>query len=279
GGRGKNQKEKRKMKLLKRKRERLSKEKNKKEKEGENKKAQKKEMKDIDTKAKSIGVKKFKKSESERKFDRLIEIGSLEELNYLVSVLSPKEIDKFIDHYKQMKHSGNIENKKTYKVVTGSKDYRGLIKNLKSGLGEDLSKEYELLKGEISGLRKRGEDVLIEDLKLTSVPFKIKLFLATADKKDLYKVKKIFEDVKADLEKNKIEMSKKEEEIKKRLKEKEEDKRKEETASQDIIIKKEKGFAKKGISKDKESKKKLSALSSPTFSKKKNPKKKNNQKD
>jgi len=153
------------------------------------------------------------KGNAEKKFEYFVDVGNLEELNYLINLLDPHQIEKFMHHYKEKKHPKNVEDFQTYKVVTTSKDYKELIERLKEGLGEKLISEYDDLKKEISDIRKKGGDVLIEDLKLSSVPLKIKLFKATMEKKDFYKIKKILKEVKDEINEVKKIILKKEEEI------------------------------------------------------------------
>ena len=69
--------------------------------------------------------------------------------------------------------------------------------------GEVLIREYEELKEKIRELRRGGEDVDYEELKLMEASLKINVFKMTHDKKEFDKVQRIFKEVKKSLGKRK----------------------------------------------------------------------------
>ncbi len=134
---------------------------------------------------------------SERKIKSLLGVGHLEELFYLLGILKDDDVNAFIKHYKELKIKS--EDTKVDRIMLGARDSNELLGLLKKELIGLLNEEYDKLKQEISSERKRGADVYIEDISAMTIPLKIKMFSATAKKKDYYKVKKIIATVEKSL--------------------------------------------------------------------------------
>ncbi len=65
---------------------------------------------------------------------------------------------------------------------------------------EDITAQVELLKTEMSTLRKSGIDTTIPRLKSLNLPYKIKVLEQPKDPKYLNNIKKIIEEVKTEIE-------------------------------------------------------------------------------
>jgi len=76
-----------------------------------------------------------------------------------------------------------------------------LAKFLKERSVDFLHGRHHELKEEMSKLRKEGRDVNDVDLRLMSIPLKIKLFEVSLNKKDFYKVINLIEKVEKELKK------------------------------------------------------------------------------
>ncbi len=134
---------------------------------------------------------------TESRIKKLLDFEHLEELFHVLNMLNDKQVESFIKHYKASKDK--TKDKKIDKIIKESSSRKELIEKIKDELVAMLNSEYALLKEEISSKRKSGKDVYIEDLKLMSVPGKIKMFNATSDKKDFYSAKKILHEVRESL--------------------------------------------------------------------------------
>lgn len=158
------------------------------------------------TQTKNINRKENKNLKiTEKKIKKLLDFEHLEELYFILHLLNDKQIESFINHYKNFK----IKNSKDQKIdalIKRSKTSSELFDLVKLELIKSKKEEYIKIKQEISGLRKKGFDVYIEDIKLMSVPLKIKIFDATSDKKDLYRINKIIIDIESSLTSKKIEI-------------------------------------------------------------------------
>lgn len=165
----------------------------------ESKKSKKTQAKKIDRKEnKNLKI-------TEKKIKKLLDFKHLEELYFILHLLNNKQIESFINHYKNSK----IKNSKDQKIdalIKRSRTSSELFNSVKLELIKSKKEEYIKIKQEISSLRKKGLDVYIEDIKLMSVPLKIKIFDATSDKKDLYRINKIIIDIQSSLADKKTEI-------------------------------------------------------------------------
>ncbi len=144
-------------------------------------------------------AKKYKTFLSEKKLNHLLKIGDVEEFYYLANILKENEIEAFIEHYKLKKP--NPKENRISAMIHRAKTPSELLDIVKSESANHLKERYDDLKKLISEKRKKGKDVYVPDIKLMSVPLKIKIYLATMEKKDFYKVKKMLDDIQAELEK------------------------------------------------------------------------------
>ncbi len=136
---------------------------------------------------------------TESKIKKLLDFDHLEELFHVINLLTDSQVEEFIKHYKNSEIAGS-KDKKIDSIFKKSKTKKDLIDSLKKELINSLKAEYNDLKEKISSQRKKGYDVYIEDLKSMSIPLKIKMFNATSEKNDFYKIKKIIHEVKESLE-------------------------------------------------------------------------------
>jgi hypothetical protein len=74
-----------------------------------------------------------------------------------------------------------------------------VINYLKEEVIGSLKSDYENLKEKISELRKEGKDVSHSQLKIMSIPLKIRIFAVSFSKKDFDKIMGLFEQVNKNL--------------------------------------------------------------------------------
>jgi hypothetical protein len=104
-------------------------------------------------------------------------------------------VTKFLKHCKKAK--AKAKDATLAKIISSSKDSNDLIQNLKKEIISSADRELEEIKQRLTTSRKQGEDCLIEELRLMSLPSKIRLFDATENKDDLNKIKQIINSLKA----------------------------------------------------------------------------------
>ncbi len=148
-------------------------------------------------------VKKIKVTE--RKIKSLLDVEHLEELLHIMHILKNEDIEIFIKHYKEAKIKSRDE--KIDRIIKNCKNNDDLLDSLKKELIEKLHNEYENLRKDISDKRKIGYDVYIEDVNSMSIPLKIRMFEATSERKDYYKVKKLIKEAEDSLNKKTKESS------------------------------------------------------------------------
>ena len=154
-------------------------------------------------KEKAIKIKKKEKKRiTETKIKKLLNIEHLGELFYLLHLLNAEDIGKFIMHYKESKVISKDE--RVDRIIRNSKDSKDLFELLKKELIEELNEEYAEIRGDISVERKKGKDVYIEDIASMSIPLKIRMFNATSEKRDYYKVKKLLHRINKLIERKKL---------------------------------------------------------------------------
>ncbi len=146
---------------------------------------------------------------TEAKIKTLLDVQHLEELFFLVNLLNDKQIEIFLQHYKKSEIPPSPD-AKVDTIVKNSKNKLELVNSIKSELLESLKDSQDKIRQKVSELRKKGADVFIEDLKSLNIAQKIKLFNATAKKEDFYKIKKVHEEVSAELKSIEEKMPKKE---------------------------------------------------------------------
>jgi hypothetical protein len=73
----------------------------------------------------------------------------------------------------------------------------------KEELGNFLNEKYNDIHEKVSEIRKQGKEATVLTFKLMMIPLKIKMFLATCEKKDFEKVLNMIEEIKRDIPKNK----------------------------------------------------------------------------
>lgn len=85
-------------------------------------------------------------------------------------------------------------------MVKKAENKSDLIDSLKEELIKDLYHEYQKIQKEVRTHIKRENDLYVAELKLIGIPPKIQMFDKTAKREDYYKVKKIFHDVKKEID-------------------------------------------------------------------------------
>jgi len=74
-----------------------------------------------------------------------------------------------------------------------------LDENIKQEIGNSLKDKYHDLNDKFSELRKSGKDLGVLNFKLMIVPLKIKVFLATYEKKDAEKIIQRIEEIENEI--------------------------------------------------------------------------------
>jgi hypothetical protein len=147
--------------------------------------------------------KKYKKVMSDAKIKKFLDFRHIEELFLMLSLLNATAVKKFIVHYKDARKRLKRD-KRIDKIILHSKTSEELLTELKNEIVLLLKKEHEDLHQNTSTLIKQGNDMLIAELRLMSMPPKIRLFEATGDKKDFYAVKKIINEIQKELSHKKL---------------------------------------------------------------------------
>lgn len=129
---------------------------------------------------------------------RILNTGHPDDLYITLKLLSEEDSMKLLTYFR--KHHTSLHKKKDLtKVITASKTKSELLTNVKNYLVSSIKKDYEELKQQSSNLRKKGKDVFIEELRIMTIPSKIRFFEATEDKHDFYAVKKLIERMKQEI--------------------------------------------------------------------------------
>ena len=153
------------------------------------------EKKDLIKKSKKIKNEKEKKDDKKQGGKQvMIKIISYEDL---IKKIKNKELKSLVDFFKNKENSTLIK-RVLEKRFESEKDINDF---LKQEIINYLQRELAEIKEEISQLRKKGEDTKSFEIKLMSVPLKIKIFSANFTKKDFDKVVKILETVKKQTQK------------------------------------------------------------------------------
>jgi len=145
-------------------------------------------------KLKEATKKERKKPLTKKKLDELAEIKDIEEFYHIIEVLKEKDFNKFIDHYKNKSQNNEI-----IEIIKKSKDKKELLILLKQKIIAYLKEKQSEIERKLSEKRKQGKDLYMQSLKYMSIPLKIKIYEATLQKKDLYRIKNIIDDLEKDL--------------------------------------------------------------------------------
>jgi len=127
---------------------------------------------------------------SDAKIKKLLDFEHIEELYFLLGILSDKDIDTFIAHYKGATVGPTREARLDTLIKNAAKSY-DLAHAIRDELAKRLLDEYDEIRGEMRVYRKKGIDVFVEDVVSMQIPLKVRLFKATGKKEDFYKVKKM----------------------------------------------------------------------------------------
>ena len=136
---------------------------------------------------------------NEKRLNHLVEIEDIEELHYIISILNYEQIARFIQHFKKRKLLNKKESLSV--MINNAKSPQELLTLLKQGSLEHLNKRYDSICHKMSEQRKSGKDLKIELLKSKLIPLKIKMYAATDNKIDFYRVKKAIDNLEAELNK------------------------------------------------------------------------------
>ena len=141
---------------------------------------------------------KVKTTISPGQIQRILNTGHADDLYITLKLLDEYQILKIITYFK--KHHTKMHKKKDLaKIIVSSKTRADLLTNIKNYLVSGIKKDYEELKQQASSLRKKGKDMLIEELKIMSIPSKIRFFEATEDKHDFYVAKNLVDKIKQEI--------------------------------------------------------------------------------
>lgn len=140
-----------------------------------------------------LGKKEKITKKSKGKGELIIRIGGFEDASNLIK---NEDIRSILKYLKSKNYS--IEKLLKDRKFDSKKE---LIKFLKEILVSFLNDEYNELKGKVSTLRKKGVDESHIELRLMSVPLKIKLFEASFHKKDFDKVINLTDSIEQELKK------------------------------------------------------------------------------
>jgi hypothetical protein len=105
----------------------------------------------------------------------------------------------------QLKETLNFVKSKSlikFNISIKFEDYKEAEKYFKEELGNFLNDKYNDIHEKVSEIRKQGQEATVITFKLMMIPLKIKMFLATCEKKDFEKVLNIIEEIKKDLPKS-----------------------------------------------------------------------------
>lgn len=149
-------------------------------------------------------------------FHELIETDNLVEIFYLISIMSESKLEQLIKEYStEIKKPNN----KIKKILKDSKDLKEFNKNFNIELEQYILNILQDTKDKLSQKRKAGLDTRSENLEILKIKPKLKLFKATKNKKDLYKIIHFMDEINSSLDKKKIPEKEEESEVKESLKE------------------------------------------------------------
>lgn len=162
----------------------------------------KKKLKKIKQNIKKNNKRDIKIKLTKNKLKSLTQIESVEDLYYISSLISLNELSKYINHLKDNLKKVNIKkiDESIVRLIKKYKEPLKFITDLNEELIKKLKEDHDKIYSQISEKRKKGIDMLIAELEIMSIPFKIKIFESTLDKKDYYKVKGRIDKLKKILE-------------------------------------------------------------------------------
>lgn len=148
-------------------------------------------------KKENISNERERRTLTQSKIKKLLDVEHIEELFLLLNVLKYEEIKDFIEHY----NNSETKDKELSAIIEKSKAPELLINNIRDRLALEFTNKYESLKEEITENRKKGKDASLADITLMSAPYKILLFKTTESKKEFFKIKKILVDAENEIKK------------------------------------------------------------------------------
>ncbi|MFH1801983.1 MAG: hypothetical protein ABH864_00865 [archaeon] len=166
------------------------------------------ESKTEQTSTKTSGKKQWagKSREIYEEIESLLKSNNIEKLIEVIKKLSDNQIQTILKHYFE-----NFEESKFGALLQRSKSAGDVTNLLKTETVRGLELEYERLKNNLAVARRQGRNTKNEELALISIPHKIKMFQATFDKKDFYKVRDSLIKIERSLEEKTEEAPKKDE--------------------------------------------------------------------
>ncbi|HVY01906.1 MAG TPA: hypothetical protein VHA12_04045 [Candidatus Nanoarchaeia archaeon] len=141
---------------------------------------------------------KSKSNITSSQIQRILNTGHPDDLYITLKLLDEPGAIKLLTYFRK-NHTQMHKKKDLSKVITSAKTKAELLFNVKNYLVSSLKKEYDELKQQSSNLRKKGTDVFIEELKILTIPSKIRFFEATEDKHDFYVAKKLIDKLKQEI--------------------------------------------------------------------------------
>jgi len=125
-----------------------------------------------------------KSKELYEEIESLLNSKNAEKLMEIVKKLSDNQIKTILNHYFE-----SLEGSKFGAIIKKSKSPNDVTNLLKAETVNSLKLEYERIKNNAAYARRKGKNTKSEELALLSIPHKIKMFEATFDKKDFYRVR------------------------------------------------------------------------------------------
>jgi hypothetical protein len=117
----------------------------------------------------------------------LLESGKIDQILDVLKKLNNAQLQEIISHYQT--NLQDKEQNKFDKFLSKSKTPNDITHLLHLEAVKSLEDENERIRELLSQARRKGVDIKGEELDLFSIPHKIKMFKATFDKKDFYKVR------------------------------------------------------------------------------------------
>ncbi len=139
-----------------------------------------------------------KKEFSENVLDELITMNNLEEEYILIENISEEQTKQFLTHFKEKKKE-EIESK-IGRIIGAVRNREEMLIEIKKEMIGHFKERHRDIATKISFARKRGKDVEIDWIRLMSIPLKIKMFDATKNKADFFRVKNILDSIEKNVD-------------------------------------------------------------------------------